>query len=163
MHSKSAKLLCLSASFLLPLSFPQPPLHLRDQVLQPLTRGVHQLQLVLDVALLRLRGQAGEVPLAVRRLYPRPDAHRPDRIFRRPKVHRRPRPHRGTRGGREGRGRRAEFVEVDGLVRGHRVKETQTEECHFVAAVTSVRRESSVDRRKGRGKFCVLRDYRSGH
>ena len=133
---------CTSANLnrLLPLNrltlpLPQSPLHLRDQMLQPLTRGVHQLQLVLDVSLLRLRRKAGEVALAVRRLDPRPDAYRPDGIAgdgaRGPQIDRRPRSHRGARG--EGRGRRrAELVEVDGLVRGHRVEETQAEERHFV-------------------------------
>ena len=46
------------------LSFPEPPLHLRDQVLQTVAAGVDQLQLVLDVALLGLRRQRGEVALA---------------------------------------------------------------------------------------------------
>ena len=48
----------------LTLSFPEPPLHLRDQVLQTVAAGVDQLQLVLDVALLGLRRQRGEVALA---------------------------------------------------------------------------------------------------
>ena len=45
----------------LPATLPQAPLHLGDEVLEPLAGGVDQLELVLHVTLLGLRGQVGIV------------------------------------------------------------------------------------------------------